>query len=137
MPGVSILMSFVPNFQFVLSRTSLYGGLWGSRAKINLAIRSESRVYSEINLCMLRSDDSAVALESKLQASFSKQTDCTLHNALINEPENFIRAKFILFPKNFFNVSDITVTLFSTLVFIVGNSIGLTYSNILNIKVLS
>jgi len=77
MPEVSMLMSFVPNFQFVLSKTSLYGGLRGNRAKINLAIRSKSRVYSDINLCILRSDDSALASVSKPQASFSKQTDWT------------------------------------------------------------
>ena len=126
MPSVRILMFFVPNFQFVLSKTSLYGGFWGSRENTNLATRSESSEYSDINLCILRSDESAFALESKPQASFSKQTVCTLHNELINKPKNFIRAKFILSPKNSFNVSDKTVTLLSTLVSIVRNSIGNT-----------
>jgi len=115
-----------PNFQFVLSSASLNGGLSGSRAKINLATRSESREYSDINLCILRSDYSYFASESKPQASFSKQTVCTLHKALINKPKNLIRAKSILFPKNSFNVSDNIVTLFSTLVSIVRNSIGNT-----------
>lgn len=126
MPRVRMLMFFVPNFQFVLSKTSLYGGLCGSRANINLATRSESSEYSDINLCILRNDDSVLTLESNPQASFSKQTVCTLHNALINKPKNFIRARFILFPKNSFNVSDNNVTLFSTLIFIVGNCIGTT-----------
>ena len=126
MPRVSMLMFFVPNFQLVLSKTSLYGGSWGSKANINLATRSESSGYSAINRCILLSDDSTLTLESNQQASFSKQTVCTLHNALINKPKNFIRAKFILSPKNSFNVSDKTVTLFSTLIFIVGNGIGNT-----------
>jgi len=43
----------------------------------------------------------------------------TLHNALINKPKNFIRPRFILSPKDSFNVSDKIITLFSTLVFIV------------------
>lgn len=81
-------MFFVPNFQFVLSSTSLYGGLCGSRENTNRAIRSESNVYSDINLWILRKDESAFASESKPQASFSKQTVCTLHNALINKPKN-------------------------------------------------
>ena len=123
-PRVRMFMSFVPNFQFVLSKTSLYGGSCGRRANINLATRSESRVYSNINRCILHSDDSALASESKPQASFSKHTVCTLHNALINKPKNLIRARFILSPKNSVNVSDIIVTLFSALIFIVGNSIG-------------
>jgi len=53
-------------------------------------------------------------------------TELPVCNALINKPKNFIRAKFILSPKNSFNVSDKTVTLFSTLIFIVGNGIGST-----------
>ena len=118
-PRVRMLISFVPNFQFVLSSASLNGGLWGSKAKINLATRSESSEYSEMNLCILRSDDSALASESNPQASFSKQTVCTLHKELINKPKNLIRARFILSPKNSFNVSDNIVTLFSTLVVIV------------------
>src|SRR4030065_1829790 len=127
MPIVRMLMFFIPNFQFVLSKTSLYGGSWGNRANINLATKSESSEYSDINLCILRNDDSALTLESNPQASFSKQTVCTLHNALINKPKNFIRAKFILSPKNSFNVSDKIVTLFSTLIFIVGKCIGGTF----------
>ena len=126
MPRVRMLMFFVPNFQFVLSKTSLYGGSCGSRANINLATRSESSEYSDMNRCILRNDDSALTPESNPQASFSKQTVCTLHNALINKPKNFIRAKFILSPKNSLNVSDKTVTLFSTLIFIVGNGIAST-----------
>src|SRR5450759_4767796 len=124
MPRVRILMFFDPNFQLVLSKASLYGGLWGSRENTNRAIMSESSEYSDINLCILRSDESTLTLVSKPQASFSKQTVCTLHNALINKPKNFIRAKFILSPKNSFNVSDKIVTLFSALVFIVSFRIG-------------
>ena len=127
MPSVRILMFFDPNFQLVLSKASLYGGLCGSRENTNRAIRSESSEYSDINLCILRNDDSALTLESNPQASFSKQTVCTLHNALINKPKNFIRAKFILSPKNSFNVSDKTVTLFSTLIFIVRKCICCTF----------
>ncbi|MBN1183371.1 MAG: hypothetical protein JXB49_13850 [Bacteroidales bacterium] len=42
MPRVRMFMFFVPNFQFVLSKTSLYGDSWGSKANINLATWSES-----------------------------------------------------------------------------------------------
>jgi adenine-specific DNA glycosylase len=41
----------------------------GSKANINLATKFESREYSDINLCILRNEDSALALESKPQAS--------------------------------------------------------------------
>ena len=82
MPRVRMLMFFVPNFQFVLSKTSLYCGSCSSRENINLATRSESSEYSDINLCILRNDDSAFALESKPQASFSKQTVCTLKKSM-------------------------------------------------------
>ena len=111
---------------FVRSNASLYGGSCGNRAKINLATRSVSSENSDMNLCILRSDDSALASHSKLHASFSKQTVCTLHNALINKPKNLIRARFILSPKNSFSVSDKTVTLLLALIFIVGNGIGST-----------
>ena len=126
MPRVRILMFFDPNFQLVLSKANLYGGSCGSRENTKPAIMSESSEYSDINLCILRSDESTLTLVSKLHASFSKQTVCTLHNALINKPKNFIRARFILSSKNSFNVSDKIVTLFSALVFIVGYSIGNT-----------
>jgi len=66
MSSVRILMFFAPNFQFVLSKTSLYGGLWGSREHTNRAIKSESSEYSDINLCILRSDESALTFVSKL-----------------------------------------------------------------------
>jgi hypothetical protein len=128
-------MFFVQNFPFVLSKTSLNGGSWSSRVNINLATRSESSEYSKINLYILLNDDSVLTLESNPQACFSKQKACTLHNAQTNKAMNFIRAKFILSPKNSFNVSYKTVTLFSTLIFIVANCIGL-YFNILFIKFL-
>ncbi len=119
-----MLMFFASNFRLVLSKTSLYGGSWGSRENINLATRSESSEYPAINLCILRNDDSALTFASNPQANFSKQTFCVLHNALINKPKSLMRAKFILSPKNSFNVSDKLVTLFSTLVFMVGKCIG-------------
>ena len=71
--SVRMLMFFVPNFHFVLSRTNLYGGSCGKRANINLKIRSESREYSNINLCILHRDDSVFTSESSPQAILSKQ----------------------------------------------------------------
>lgn len=53
-----------------------------------------------MNLCILSNEDSVLAFESKPQASFSKQTVCILHKALITKPKNQMRAKFILSSKN-------------------------------------
>ena len=66
---------------------------------------------------ILRKDESTLASESKPVASFSKQTVCTLHKALINKPKNFILAKFIRSPKNSANVRDKTLILLLSLVF--------------------
>ena len=120
MPRVRMLMFFAPSFQLVLSNASRYGGSCGSSANRNLAIRSRSSEYSDINRCILRSDDSVLTSLSKPQAIFSKQTVWTLHNALINKLKNLMRARFILSPKYSFKVSVITVTLLSALMFIVG-----------------
>jgi len=52
-------------------------------------------------------------------------------------PKNFIRAKFILSPKNCVNVANKIVFLFSTLVFMYLDAIcGNISSKILNIRVL-
>lgn len=123
---VRMLISYVPTFQYVLFNPSLNEGLRRSKAKINLATCSESSEWSDMNRCILRSDNSAFTSESKPQASFSIKTICTLHNALINKQKNFIRVKFILFPRNYFYVSDKIVILLSNLVSIVRNSIGNT-----------
>jgi len=125
-----MLLFFVPNFQFVLSKTSLDGGSCDSRENTNLETKSDSSEYSDINLCILRSDHSVLTLWPNPQASFSKQTICTLHNTLINKPKNFILARFVLSPKNSLNVSDKTVTLFSSLIFIVENVLATHFQHI-------
>lgn len=125
-PRVRMFVFFVPNFLFVLSRTTLYGGSGGRSTNINFATRSESSEYYATNLYILRKKDPVLTLDSKPQANFSKQTVCSLHNALINKTKNLIRTKFILLLKNSFNVSDNTATLFSTLASIFRNSIGNT-----------
>jgi hypothetical protein len=64
------LTFFDPNFQLVLSSTNLYGGLYGNVENINRAIRYVSKTISDINGCILNSDESILTSESKLPASF-------------------------------------------------------------------
>lgn len=92
--------------------------------------RSVSGDTSDINLCILRSENSALASHTKLHASFSKQTVCNLHTALINKPNNLIRARFALAPKYYPSVSAKTVTLLPALIFIVGKCNSVHFQHI-------
>jgi hypothetical protein len=57
--------------------------LTGRRLKISLAIRSESSEYDAINRCILLKEELALEEQSKLFASFPKDTVWTLHRAIM------------------------------------------------------
>ncbi|OFX17353.1 MAG: hypothetical protein A2033_16730 [Bacteroidetes bacterium GWA2_31_9] len=113
-----ILISTVPNFQFVLSIARRYGGSWGSNENISFDMMSVSNTYSAIKRWIRLKEESTLASVSKLADNFSKHTVWTLHKAHINKPKNFIRAKFNLFPKFFDKIKFKLLFLLLNLVFI-------------------
>jgi hypothetical protein len=80
--------------QFVRSMARRYGGLCGKILNISLLIKSVSKRYFDIKRCILRREELVSAPLSNAEASFSKQTVCTLQSALIIKTKNFTRARF-------------------------------------------
>ena len=94
-PNIRMLISVIPNFQFVLSKLNWTLPWIGKSEKISRAIKSESNVKVAINRCSLRIDESALLCESKALASLWNVTVYTLHNAIINIAMSFTLARFI------------------------------------------